>query len=58
MEDEELPVRQKKTLKNLEPMSVEALTDYIDELQAEMERVRAQIVLKKRAQQAADQVFR
>jgi len=59
MKDEDLEPRiQKADVKNLAVLSVEALENYIVELQAEIERVRAEIASKKAARSAADSVFR
>jgi uncharacterized small protein (DUF1192 family) len=44
--------------KNLETMSIEALTDYVGELQAEIERVEAVIREKKAARDSAASVFK
>lgn len=47
MEDEDLePRKQKPVVKNLDILSIEALEEYIVELQAEIERVRAEITKK------------
>lgn len=43
---------------NLDVLSIEALSDYIAELEAEIERVRASIAHKKDARSAADSVFK
>lgn len=59
MKDEDLEPRiQKADVKNLTILSVDALENYIVELQAEIERVRAEIAGKKAARSAADSVFR
>jgi uncharacterized small protein (DUF1192 family) len=59
MDEQELEPREKKPdIKNLEVLSVEALEEYIDELQAEIERVRTEIEQKKSARDAAESVFR
>lgn len=52
------PLTKKPDIKNLEVLSVEALEDYIGELQAEIERVRQEIERKKSARSAAESVFR
>ena len=44
--------------KNLEIMSIEALGEYIAELEAEIERARAEIALKNTARDGAESVFR
>ena len=45
-------------LKNLEELSIEALGEYIVELEGEVERVRGEIALKQAAQASADDVFK
>ena len=45
-------------LKNLEIMSIEALGDYIGELETEIERARAEIALKQAAREGAESVFK
>lgn len=59
MDERDLEPREKKPdLKNLEVLSIEALEDYIGELQAEIERVREEIKRKDSARSAAESVFR
>ncbi len=52
------PIAKKPDLKNLEVMSIEALGEYIAELEGEVERVRAEIALKEKARDGAESVFR
>jgi len=52
------PPKKKPERKNLEVMSIEALGDYIVELEAEIARVRAAIDLKVEARSGADNVFK
>ena len=53
------PQKQKKLApKNLEEMSIEALGEYIDELEAEIARVREAIKGKKSALTDADHFFK
>jgi len=52
------PQQQKPAPKNLEEMSIEALGEYIDDLEAEIARVRATIKGKQGAHSTADQVFK
>ena len=52
------PQQQKPALKNLEEVSIEALAEYIAELEAEIARVREAIKGKKGAQSDADQLFK
>lgn len=59
MEEDDLqPKRRKPDVKNLEVLSVEALEDYILELQAEIERARTEIARKQSAKSAAESFFR
>jgi uncharacterized small protein (DUF1192 family) len=59
MDIEELePRKQKPEPKNLEVMSIEALNEYIEELEAEIARVKAEIVLKEKAREGAESVFK
>jgi len=50
--------QQKPALKNLEEVSIEALAEYIAELEAEIARTREAIKGKKGAQSDADQFFK
>ena len=52
------PIVLETTSKNLEIMSIEALGEYIAELEAEIERARAEIKLKESAREGAESVFR
>lgn len=52
------PVQKKAEIKNLEVMSIEALHEYIAELEGEIERVRGQIVVKEKAKVGAESVFK
>ena len=52
------PLTQKPVVKNLEVLSIEALEDYIGELQTEIERVREEIKRKNSAKSAAESIFR
>ena len=52
------PQKQKPPPKNLEEMSIEALGEYIDELEAEIGRVRETIKGKKSALTDADHFFK
>jgi uncharacterized small protein (DUF1192 family) len=56
--DELEPRKQKPKPKDLESMSIEALNDYVAELQAEIERARLMIAGKQSARSAADTVFK
>ncbi|MEQ8227107.1 MAG: DUF1192 domain-containing protein [Rhodospirillales bacterium] len=52
------PNKKKPELKNLEVLSIEALHDYIGELEAEIARVRDTIKGKQAARQDADSIFK
>jgi uncharacterized small protein (DUF1192 family) len=52
------PIVKKPEIKDLEVMSIEALGEYIDELQAEIKRVEVEIELKKKARAGAEDVFK
>ena len=59
MDADDLEPRKKKPeVKNLEVLSIEALNDYIAELEAEIARVRETIRHKQSARAAADNVFK
>lgn len=57
MDDEE-SAKPKPEVKNLEPMSIKELEDYISELKAEIARVEQDIKAKNQHHAAADEVFR
>ncbi len=52
------PIVKKPEIKDLEVMSIEALGEYIDELQTEIKRVEVEIELKKKAWAGAEGVFK
>lgn len=52
------PIHPKPEPRNLDEMSIEALSDYIEELQSEIERARATIEAKKAALSDADSFFK
>ena len=52
------PKNKKPEPKNLEVMSIEALGEYIDELEAEIARVRIEIASKEKAREGAESVFK
>ena len=49
---------QKPTVKNLEPMSVSELEEYIQEMHEEIERVKGEISRKKASNEAAASLFK
>lgn len=52
------PRKQKPAPKNLDEMSIEALHDYIAEMEAEIERVRGAIKAKQAARAGAEAFFK
>jgi uncharacterized small protein (DUF1192 family) len=59
MFDDELEPRKKAaSVKNLEPMSVDELQEYIEALKVEITRTEAEIVRKKAVHEAASSVFK
>jgi len=59
MDEEDLePLRATPKPHNLDPMSIEQLNEYIAELNAEIERVRAEIAGKSAHLGAAESLFR
>ena len=52
------PIKEKPAPKNLDIMSIEALHEYIAELEAEIARVRDTIGHKEKARVGAESVFR
>jgi len=59
MDEEDLePLRATPKPRDLDPMSIEQLNDYIAEMEAEIERVRAEIARKQAHLGAAEALFR
>ena len=52
------PRKEKPKRKDLESMSIEALNDYVGELEAEIERAKLMIAGKEKARSSADSVFK
>lgn len=52
------PLRPKPSALELETLSVEELTEYIAELEAEIDRVRAAIAAKQDHRSSADAIFK
>ena len=52
------PIKEKPAPKNLDIMSIEALHEYVGELEAEIARVRDAIAHKEKARAGAESVFR
>ena len=59
MEEQDLePQHKRKKPKDLDVMSIEALEEYIAEMEAEIERARAAISAKKDHRSAAEDIFK
>lgn len=59
MFDDDLePRKPKKTLKNLEPMSIDELNAYINDMKEEIARTEAEITRKKSHMTAASSLFK
>jgi len=52
------PKNKKPEPKNLEVMSIEALGEYIEELEAEIHRAKTEIASKEKAREGAEAVFK
>ena len=57
-DDDLVPKKKPSKLKNLEPMSVDELQDYVEALKAEILRAEADIAKKKAYSQAASSFFK
>lgn len=57
-EDDEPPKPKGLVPKDLDEMSIEALEDYVAELQTEIERVKTKVAAKQEARGAADSFFK
>ena len=57
-EDDDLPKNAPKPKRDLSPMSIGELNEYIEEMQAEIERVRGEIAKKEAHRQGVDSLFR
>lgn len=59
MEDQDLePQKQKPKPRDLEPLSIEALNEYIAEMEAEIDRVRRAIAAKQGHRVGAEGLFK
>ncbi len=56
--DWEEPMSKKPAKKDLQPLSIAELTDYIAELEAEIQRARDVIAAKQKERQGAEGLFR
>lgn len=57
-ENDDLPQNVPKPKRDLDPMSIEELNDYIGEMQEEIERVRAEIAKKEAHRASVDSLFK
>ena len=56
--DELEPIKKKQVLKDLDVFSIEALGEYIEELETEIARAREKIVFKEKAREGAESFFK
>ena len=56
--DELEPVKKKPVVKDLDALSIEAIGEYIGELEAEIMRAREKITLKEKAREGAESFFK
>jgi len=57
-EDDHLPQRKKPVLKDVAPIAIAELEDYITGLKAEIERAKAEIARKRAQKSGAEQLFK
>ncbi len=57
-EEDDLPRRKKPAPKDLAPMAVAALEEYIVDLEAEIERAKAEIARKRAQKSGAEALFK
>ena len=58
MENDDLPQNMPKPKRNLDPMSIEELQEYIAEMHEEIERVRGEIAKKEAHRAGIDSIFK
>ena len=58
IEDDNLPQNMPKPKRNLDPMSIEELHEYIAEMKEEIERVRGEIAKKEAHRAGVDALFK
>jgi uncharacterized small protein (DUF1192 family) len=58
IEDDNLPQNMPKPKRNLDPMSIEELHEYIVEMEEEIERVRGEIAKKEAHRAGVDALFK
>ena len=56
--DELEPIKKKQVLKDLDVFSIEALGEYIEELETEIARTREKIAFKEKAREGAESFFK
>ena len=56
--DELEPIKKKQVLKDLDAFSIEALVEYIEELETEITRARDKIAFKEEAREGAESFFK
>ena len=56
--DELEPIKKKQVLKDLDAFSIEALGEYIEELETEIARTRGKIAFKEKAREGAESFFK
>ena len=56
--DELEPIKKKQVLKDLDVFSIEALGEYIEELETEIARAREKIAFKEKAREGAESFFK
>ena len=56
--DELEPIKKKQVLKDLDVFSIDALGEYIEELETEIARVRKKIAFKEKAREGAESFFK
>ena len=52
------PIKEKSKRRNLEIMSIDALNEYINDLNMEIDRAQKEIRIKTQARKGADEVFK
>jgi uncharacterized small protein (DUF1192 family) len=57
-DEDDLPRNKKPALKDLAPMAIAALEDYIVGLEAEIDRAKAEIARKRAQKTGAEQLFK
>ena len=56
--DELEPIKKKQVLEDLDAFSIEALGEYIEELETEITRARDKITFKEKAREGAESFFK